>query len=257
VGRDRLTKETVKVAATKADSVRQLKGAPEYDKAKIDHIKTIVASVHQSMDGLHTAVAEMTKIKSHEISPDGKLGGRGYVMTIKDFKDGLSSALNTVSNLMDTLADELTNPNWGLSPEEIQEILSGKASEEVEEDVLEEEPAAEEVADEEVSLEEETPTPAEEELSFEEEAPAEETPAVEEAPSEDPLGDVKEDLDDMAEKLSNDDPEEQSFTPPKLPYEKISIAAGRPDLDPVASQLRAPILFNMFERPTGDKGAES
>lgn len=273
MARTRLTTDTAtqrSVSATKADGVRQLKNAP-YDKEKVEHIKNMVRSLQKSIGGLHEAVSEMTLVSSHEISPDGKLGGRGYVMPVKDFKDGLSDTLNTVSNLMDTLADELTNPNWELTPEEIQGILKGDGT--VLSEETPEEPGTEgeasEGADEGLDFSSEAEEPA-----AEESAPAEE-PAPEEAPAEDIAGGVdqelKDDLLDRAEKLSGSQsaPQENLTgnlpSPPapgdkpgmpyekltRVPYEKVAMFAGRPDLDAVANALRAPILFNMFDRPTG------
>lgn len=270
--RTRLTTQSAAqrmVSAAKADNVRQLKDVPPYDKDKIDHVKKLVGLVHQTLEGLHGAVGEITMVKSHEISPDGKLGGRGYVMTIKDFRDGLSSALNTVSNLMDTLADELTNPNWGLSPEDIKSILQG-------EDTIPAEDLSAPLTDA-APLDDmgapapdaglgdtndlgETP-PADTGIdAFPAEPAVDAAPAADASPADSaPAPDAGLDS-SIAELGSKEAVSEGLPVPPipegkaqlpyarvtPLPYEKIAMAAGRPDLDTVANALRAPILFNMF-----------
>ena len=254
-------------SAAKVDGARQLKDAP-YDKNKVEHVKHLVYSLHKSIEGLHEAVSEITLIKSHEISPDGKLGGRGYVMTIKDFKDGLSDAMNVTSNLMDTLDDELTNPNWGLAPEEIQEILSGKEPTDA--------PADAPVDAEDPVLDQESLPPADESLVPPEEPvapdalPPVEDPMAAEAPEVKPDEATIDDLLGHNEKMSAEG-DLETVTPvlptppvlgdkpglpyeklPKVPYEKLAMMSGRPDLDAVANMLRAPILFNMFDSPTGN-----
>ena len=48
--------------------------------------------------------------KSSQISPDGKLGGRGYVLSIKDIRGSFGNVMNAMSELMDTFHDEVNSP---------------------------------------------------------------------------------------------------------------------------------------------------
>lgn len=232
----RLVHTTGKTAADKRKSdkteVRQLDDAPPYDKEKIVHVKSLIKAIGMSLEGLHEAVRELSSVKSHVISPDGKLGGRGYVMSIKDFKDTLSSSMNSVSNLMDTIADELTNPSWELSKEDIDTILNDSgASKGFGDD------SGDDTQDFSVPPE---GLPAADTDALLEEGADEAPSANEEAPADEATLDGLQDMQESAESSAN----------PKssIPYEKLAHFPGNPSLDPVANALRAKILFNMFDR---------
>lgn len=53
-----------------------------------------------------------SKMPSSEFSPDGLLGGRGYIQTIKDMRTGLSQAVEFISSFTDTLHDEINAEHW-------------------------------------------------------------------------------------------------------------------------------------------------
>jgi hypothetical protein len=59
-----------------------------------------------------TAYKEFARIKSSSISPDGLLGGTGYVMKVKDVRSHLQQITELLSTLTDTLHDELHAPHW-------------------------------------------------------------------------------------------------------------------------------------------------
>jgi hypothetical protein len=222
---------------------RELENAPPYDKEKIVHIKNLVNSIGKALGGLHEAVKEIASVKAHEISPDGRLGGQGYVMSVKDFKDTLANSMNSVSNLMDTVADELTNPSWELSKDEINEILNGSGSTEGFGDELDTTEAPEEELPEggdvdalldskSTDAEEPDTTTGDKDLldglkSMQEEPAPTDAPAPEDVQSA---------------------PVEASPDVSNIPYAKLAHFPGNPTLDPVANILRAPILFNMFDR---------
>lgn len=81
----------------------------------------------------HTISAQNTfaKIKSADVSPDGALGGRGYIQKISDMRRAYMNAVEALSALSDTLYDEIKAPHWhsdvpvgGVRErEEVQEIL--------------------------------------------------------------------------------------------------------------------------------------
>jgi hypothetical protein len=65
-----------------------------------------------------------SKIPSSEISPDGMLGGRGYIQNIKDMRTSISQAAEVLSAFTDTIDDEIKGPHWQSTPEgESQELL--------------------------------------------------------------------------------------------------------------------------------------
>lgn len=58
------------------------------------------------------AYQHLSRMKSGTISPDGMLGGRGYVMTVKDARSKLFAACEGLSSIADTLFDEIKGPHW-------------------------------------------------------------------------------------------------------------------------------------------------
>jgi len=79
----------------------------------------------------HTSsvVDTFSRIKSFNLSPDGKLGGMGYNKSVTDMRAELTNALNTLSGVQDTLFDEVNAPHW----REIKDNLPKKQKEQVEE----------------------------------------------------------------------------------------------------------------------------
>ena len=124
--RQRITSHNLmnKVAASKGDTARQLDGAPEYDKDQVAHLISILSYLNASITGVRGAIDDLSSIPWDSISPDGKLGGRGFVMPVPDFMDSLSEVFSTLTKLKSTVADEFNNPGWGLSKEEKQQILT-------------------------------------------------------------------------------------------------------------------------------------
>lgn len=81
----------------------------------------------------HALSAQNTfaKVKSADISPDGSLGGKGYIQKIPDMRRAYMNVVEALSALSDTLYDELKAPHWHPEAtdggprerEEVQEIL--------------------------------------------------------------------------------------------------------------------------------------
>lgn len=59
-----------------------------------------------------TAYNAFTRIKSADVSPDGSLGGRGYIQKIADMRRQYMNIVEALSALSDTLYDELNAPHW-------------------------------------------------------------------------------------------------------------------------------------------------
>lgn len=140
--RNRITTDSLssntKVAARSSNNERELDGAPPYEKENVSHIVNMLSQVTSSLETAKKAAEILTSVPSDSISPDGMLGGRGYVMPIRGMKTELSEAVTTLSTIRDTLADELNNPGWGLSKDEkdsvtkIQQETESKAQDEIE-----------------------------------------------------------------------------------------------------------------------------
>ena len=79
--RNRLTERQAKQAA--AGLRREISEDFKYDKKKIKHLQKILHNVNISLGTLSSALNEFSRIKGHTFSPDGLLGGLGYIMPIK------------------------------------------------------------------------------------------------------------------------------------------------------------------------------
>lgn len=58
------------------------------------------------------AMGTFTSCKSSEVSPDGKLGGQGYIKPVKEIRKSLAECINLMSELIDTFHDEVNSPYW-------------------------------------------------------------------------------------------------------------------------------------------------
>lgn len=118
----------------KGEMVRDISGF-EYDKSKALLLKKALHNINVSLGTLISAMKELSILRGSEVTPDGKLGGRGFVMSFKELKAKLGTAITDLSDITDTLADELTNPNWELSDNEKKK---GKKENEIIEEKVEE-----------------------------------------------------------------------------------------------------------------------
>lgn len=97
-------------------------------------LKPLAQALRSLLMGLgHTTSAynTLTKIKSSRISPDGNLGGKGYIQKITDMRRQLMNSIEALSAASDTIYDEINAPHWNpaedtLDPrdrEEVKEIV--------------------------------------------------------------------------------------------------------------------------------------
>lgn len=114
-----------------------------YNPKKLKHLKRILHNVSIALGTVSSASSEFSRMKSPEVSPDGLLGGVGYIIPIKDIKQSLVNAAHELSNIADCIADELTNPRWEAEGDsEVKELIKEKekAEEQVEEEIPDIEP---------------------------------------------------------------------------------------------------------------------
>jgi hypothetical protein len=87
---------------------------PDY-KFDAKHLKPVAATLRSALMALghiQTARTTFTKIRSARISPDGNIGGKGYVMPIKDIRKQLANCDEALSAVTDTLYDEMQAVHW-------------------------------------------------------------------------------------------------------------------------------------------------
>ena len=92
-------------------------------------MKKVLHNVSIALGTLTSSLNEFSRVKGPDISPDGRLGGVGYIMALTDIKQTINSAVHNLGNIADCIADELTNPRWGASEDkEVKELIEDCAN---------------------------------------------------------------------------------------------------------------------------------
>lgn len=111
-----------------ADHHPDRRAIPQDFNYSIKHQKPLAEVLRSSLAALGHALSahdSFAKLKSAKISPDGNLGGRGYIMKIPDMRKQYMNCVEALSALSDTLYDEINAPHWSLISR--QEDDEGKA----------------------------------------------------------------------------------------------------------------------------------
>ncbi len=83
-----------------------------YDPKAIKPLAKMLWAMSVALGHAMTAHRQFTKMKSATVSPDGLIGGRGYVMAVKDVRKALYDACEALSAISDTIHDEIHAPHW-------------------------------------------------------------------------------------------------------------------------------------------------
>ena len=79
--------------------------------------KTLAKVLRQTLGALGYALAaynKFAKVKSARVSPDGNLGGLGYIQKIADMRKQYMNVVEALSSISDTLHDEVHAPHWSV-----------------------------------------------------------------------------------------------------------------------------------------------
>jgi hypothetical protein len=81
------------------------------------HAKPLARSLRSTLAALGHALSAynvFAKIKSAKVSPDGALGGRGYIQKISEMRRQYMNTIEALSALADTMYDEVNAPHWSV-----------------------------------------------------------------------------------------------------------------------------------------------
>ena len=84
----------------------------KYDPKALKPLARMLWAMSVSLGHALTAYRQFTRLKSATVSPDGLMGGRGYVMPVKDVRAKLYEACEALSAISDTIHDEINAPHW-------------------------------------------------------------------------------------------------------------------------------------------------
>ena len=99
-------------------SQREITKDYEFNPTNLKPLAKCLRAALSALGHAESAYSTFTKIKSSTISPDGSLGGRGYIMKIADIRRQLMNAVEVLSSITDTLYDEMRAPHWNPALEE-------------------------------------------------------------------------------------------------------------------------------------------
>lgn len=84
----------------------------KFDAKNLEPLARVLRSCLMALGHIQTARTTFTKVKSQRVSPDGNLGGRGYVQPIKDMRRQFGNVDEALSAIIDTLDDEMKAVHW-------------------------------------------------------------------------------------------------------------------------------------------------
>lgn len=116
---------------TPGPSEREITNDFVFNPKYIKPLSLTLRSALMALGHATSAYNTFTKIKSRNVSPDGSLGGKGYIQKIPDMRRQMMNSIEALSALTDTIYDEINAPHWDpaedkLHPrdrEEVQEIV--------------------------------------------------------------------------------------------------------------------------------------
>jgi hypothetical protein len=90
-------------------------------------LAVVLRSTNSALGHAMRAYEVFTKLKSADISPDGALGGKGYIQRISAMRRAYMNLVEALSSISDTLYDEIRAPHWAAisrqeSPKERAEV---------------------------------------------------------------------------------------------------------------------------------------
>jgi hypothetical protein len=245
-------KPIFKIAAKRdgdpSDLVRSLEGAPPYDTDKVGVIINMAAYTRLALGTLSKGLDEINAVNSDAISPDGKLGGRGYVMAVREIKQKLIEMITGLSDIRDTFTDELKNPGWGLSKEQIEAAIKIELGAAQQADT-----AVETVQSGSAEIVQQTEPVSDDQTT---EAPTDGTTAPEGAPDEDESFPDMGGLDETAPPPEEAPPEEETpedevTTPPQVKLASDPYFVGfSKKKDPITNTLSRVVLASLINLET-------
>lgn len=116
-------------------SKREIVPGYRFDQNNIKPLVRCLRSTAMALGHALSAHNEFSKLKSRLISPDGNLGGRGYIQKIPDMRKLYMNCTEALSSLMDTLHDEIYAPHWAGEAKELSDPRERRRVREILQDV--------------------------------------------------------------------------------------------------------------------------
>jgi len=97
-----------------------------WDGDVLKNLAKILWATQRSHSFAIAALRLFSRMPSSNFSPDGLLGGRGYIQSIKEMRTNLSNSVENLSAITDTIFDEIHADHWKLvkDTEEVQSLVN-------------------------------------------------------------------------------------------------------------------------------------
>jgi hypothetical protein len=99
-------------AGASAGATRNIPKDHSFDSRALKPLSKALWASTVALGHTLTAYRHLSRIKSATVSPDGSLGGRGYVMKLAEMRQKLYEASEALSSISDTIFDEISAPHW-------------------------------------------------------------------------------------------------------------------------------------------------
>jgi len=84
----------------------------KWNRTALKNLTKILWAAQRAHSYSVSAYRLLSRMPSSEFSPDGLLGGRGYIQNIKELRNQLASSSDILSNFTDTMYDEVNADHW-------------------------------------------------------------------------------------------------------------------------------------------------
>jgi len=91
---------------------RKIPANHSFDPKSIKPLVKMLWATSVALGHTLTAHRQFARLKSVAFSPDGLVGGQGYVMSVKDVRAKLYEAGELLSTICDSIYDEVNGPHW-------------------------------------------------------------------------------------------------------------------------------------------------
>jgi hypothetical protein len=98
---------------------REIDADFQFNPKYLKPLSLTLRSTLMAMGHALSAQNTFARIKSADVSPDGSLGGKGYIQKITDIRRGFMNIVEALSATADTLYDEIRAPHWHPEIEEM------------------------------------------------------------------------------------------------------------------------------------------
>lgn len=91
---------------------RQIPTNHKFDPKALKPLAKMLWAMSVSLGHALQAYRIFNRIKSSTVSPDGMIGGRGYILKVTELRQQLYDACEALSKVSDTIHDEINGPHW-------------------------------------------------------------------------------------------------------------------------------------------------